>query len=154
MEMEQLVAEAEWTDPSQYDIHGVAHGRSTARLPKVPPDLLTQYVDPPIHNAWFAKLDPGGFVIPHIDGGVYRERWHIPLQPAGFFWEDGRTWEITHEPFQVRHWLPHAVWNPTDRPRIHLMIERDVQPDDAPKPGVLEKTEMLPEIQALIDDLS
>lgn len=152
MDIEALVAEAEWTKPTQYGKHRVAHGRSTARLPKVPHDILSHYLPEPIHNGWFAKLDPGGFVAPHIDGGEYRERWHIPIYPAGFFWEDGTMWEITGQPFQVRHWLPHAVWNPTDRPRIHLMIERDVRPDDAPaEPGQLELTPMLPQIQSLID---
>lgn len=101
---------------------------------------------------WWAALGPGGFVVPHIDAGPpFYERWHFPIEPAGFFWEDGEYYEPT-EPFKVRHWLPHAVWNPTNKTRIHIMAERQVVPAEAPESSPLILTEMIPEIEQMILD--
>lgn len=144
---------AEWTNPTVYTKHGVAHGRSTARIEGSHRQALYDAlgVDPPYHNIWWAKIDPGGFVIPHIDAGPpFYDRWHYPVEPAGFFWQEGMLTEPTN-PFQVKHWRPHAVGNPTDRPRIHLMVERNVVV--FADPTSLQKTEMIPEIQELIDRL-
>jgi hypothetical protein len=85
----------------------------------------------PIWTAWVAKVPPHGFIGPHIDEGPYHERWHVPIHPAGTF--DGR--EVTAGvSFPVKHWEAHRVDNPTDRPRIHLVIDRDVMVDVPPAP--------------------
>lgn len=150
--LERMLYDLEWTKPAVYGQHRVAHLRSTARIidrPKVAA-WIADYLDPPYHNFWFAKIDPGGFVAPHIDTGPYMQRWHFPVKPAGFFWQDGETWEMDRA-FMVKHWLPHAVWNPTDRPRIHLMVERDITPPDAPtEVGQLVVCPLIPEIEDLI----
>ncbi len=137
----------EWTPVSNYEDNEISHLRKTAKA-----DPSTQVkLDPPIHRIWWAALEPGGFVVPHIDAGPpFYERWHFPVEPAGFFWEDGEYFEPT-EPFMVRHWLPHAVWNPTDKPRIHLMAEREVVPPEAPESSPLILTEMIPEIAKMIE---
>lgn len=85
----------------------------------------------PIHTSWIAKVPAGGFIGPHIDQGPYHERWHVPIQPAGTF--DGR--EVTAGvSFPVSHWAPHRVDNPTDRDRIHLVIDRVPIVVDDPAP--------------------
>ena len=125
----------------------VSHGRSSA---PADPNLALPYIEPPFRRVVWAKLDAGGFVIPHIDAGnPFYERWHVPAYPAGFFWEDGNHSEPT-ELFRVHHWLPHAVYNPTDKPRIHLMVDRDIIPPEAPTEGRLIYTDMIPEVEALI----
>lgn len=146
--LEALVT-ANWTPPTVYATHKIGHGRSTATIDQ---DLLEGLLDEPIHSGWWARLMPGGFVVPHRDVPPFRERWHFPIQPAGFFWESGMTFEPT-EPFMVHHWLPHAVWNPTDRPRIHLMIERAIPSYEGFAKTELTFEPMLPEIQALIETL-
>ncbi len=80
----------------------------------------------PIWTAWIAKVPAGGFIAPHIDQGPYRERWHVPIHPAGTF--DGRKVKAGVS-FPVQHWAPHQVDNPTGRDRIHLVIDRDVLVD-------------------------
>ncbi len=139
---------ARWTPPTDYATHKIAHGRSTAVIDQT---LLKGLLEEPIHSGWWARLMPGGFVVPHCDVAPFRERWHLPVQPAGFFWEDGTTIEPT-EPFIVHHWLPHAVWNPTDRPRIHLMVERDILSYEG-SGEALTYERMLPEIQTLVETL-
>lgn len=90
-------------------------------------------------------------MIPHIDAGnPFYDRWHIPAIPAGWFWEDGLFLETPTEPFRVRHWLPHAVGNPTDQMRVHLMVDRAVIPEDAPKSSELLITSMIPELRELV----
>jgi len=85
----------------------------------------------PIWTAWIAKVPAGGYIAPHIDAGPYYERWHVPIVPAGTF--DNRTVEAGVS-FPVKHWEPHRVDNPTDRARIHLVIDRDVMVDVPPAP--------------------
>lgn len=137
----------EWHPTSNYKTSGISHLRKTADADK---SFVADLLDPPIHRVWWAALEPGGFVVPHIDAGPpYYERWHFPIQPAGYFWEDGVYYEPT-EPFQVRHWLPHAVWNPTNKTRIHLMAERQVTPTEASKASELILTELIPEIKEMI----
>jgi len=80
----------------------------------------------PIWTAWVAKVPAGGFIKLHIDQGPYRERWHVPIHPAGTF--DGREVQAGVS-FPVKHWEPHQVDNPTGRDRIHLVIDRDVLVD-------------------------
>jgi hypothetical protein len=85
----------------------------------------------PVHTAWIAKVPAHGFIGPHIDEGPYHERWHVPILPAGTF--DGRE-VVAGVSFPVKHWEPHRVDNPTDRERIHLVIDRDVWVAVAPAP--------------------
>ncbi len=148
-QLHEALEKADWTEPTDYATHRIAHGRSTATIDQ---DLLEGLVDEPIHSGWWARIMPGGFIVPHCDVPPYRQRWHFPVQPAGFFWEDGETREPT-EPFIVRHWLPHAVWNPTNAPRIHLMVEREVLSYESSLTSSLTYEEMLPEIQALVETL-
>ena len=148
-QLREALDAADWTDPTEYATHKIAHGRSTAHIDQ---DLLEGLVHDPLHSGWWARIMPGGFIVPHCDVPPYRQRWHFPVQPAGFFWEDGETTEPT-EPFMVRHWLPHAVWNPPDTPRIHLMVEREVLSYESSITSSLTYEEMLPEIQALVETL-
>ena len=143
-----------WGRPTQYGQHGISHLRSvTSTLhPEEVPGLLS--IEGPYQRIFWARLGPGGFIVPHIDTGPFWERWHIPIQPAGWFWENGKYFEPEEDvPFRVHHWLPHAVYNNTLRTRIHLIVDRAIKPPEAPKPGLLVLTEMIPEIQELIDKL-
>lgn len=138
-----------WHPTSHFWDNRISHLRKTANADK---SLVNGLLEPPIFRVWWAALEPGGFVVPHIDAGPpFYERWHFPIEPAGFFWEDGVYYEPT-EPFMVRHWLPHAVWNPTDRLRLHLMAERQVTPTEAPKSSAMIRTELIPEIKEMIPD--
>ena len=85
----------------------------------------------PIWMSWVARVAAGGFIGPHIDEGPYFERWHVPIIPAGTF--DGRVVQAGVA-FPVQHWAPHRVDNPTDRDRIHIVIDRDVPVDVPPAP--------------------
>lgn len=85
----------------------------------------------PVWTAWIAKVPAHGFIGPHIDEGPYHERWHVPLVAAGTF--DGRVVEVGRS-FPVHHWEPHRVDNPTDTPRIHLVIDRVEMVDVPPAP--------------------
>jgi hypothetical protein len=77
----------------------------------------------PVWTAWLAKVPAFGFIGPHIDEGPYRERWHVPVLPSGTF--DGFVVEAGVS-FPVKHWVAHRVDNPTDSPRVHLVVDRDV----------------------------
>jgi hypothetical protein len=91
--------------------------------------VLDQFA--PVWSAWVSRIEPGGLIHPHIDQGPYRERWQIPIQPAGVM---NGVEAVAGVPFRVNHWEPHSVENPTDRPRIHLVIDRDVIVDAQPTP--------------------
>jgi hypothetical protein len=77
----------------------------------------------PVWAAWVALVPAGSFIGPHIDQGPYRERWHVPIRPAGTV--NGQPVQAGVS-FPIRHWEPHSVDNPTDLDRIHLVIDRDV----------------------------
>lgn len=124
-----------WSLPSAYSVTRVHHGYSTAKVcgsRTEPAGPFGWVVDEfaPVAAAWLARLEPGGFIAPHRDRGPWFERWHVPIWTAGE-WGDGHVPE-PGVAFQVRHWEPHSVWNPTDRPRTHLIIDRDVQVDRPP----------------------
>jgi hypothetical protein len=127
------VENVDWGEPTDFASHLASHRRYTTQAS---PTLALPEIDGPYKAVFWAKLGAGGFIVPHIDAGPYYERWHIPVQPAGMFWELDTYFQPT-EPFQVRHWLPHAVWNPTDTDRIHLIVDRDIIPPDAPTDGKL-----------------
>lgn len=81
----------------------------------------------PMHSVRLTRLEPGGHIRLHRDGGPHYERWQIPIQPAGRFILD--EVELVQEPgvpFRVEHWKWHEVINDTDRARIHLLIDRAI----------------------------
>lgn len=130
--------EREWSLPSTFTLTGVHHGYSRITLvnagywwPTAEPFRQVLETFAPVYEAFLSRLAPGGFIIPHRDGHPWYERWHTPIHAAGLFDserpEDGK-------PFRVQHWQPHAVWNDTDRPRIHLVIDRDIPIDLDPLP--------------------
>ena len=144
----------DWSQPSTYTTGtGVHHGYATARASvddykeTVPSDERPNYDQ--FERAWYAKLDPGGFILPHTDAGPWVERWHYPIQPAGYIWqEDDGIVESPLDPFQVAHHRPHAVWNPHHIARIHLIVEYDNAIDE-PTRG-LEVFDPLPEMADLV----
>lgn len=142
----------DWNKETDFRTHGVAHLRQVT--PGVDPALLEEElltVPGPYQRVFWARLGPGGFIAPHIDAAPFWDRWHIPVEPAGWFWQDGEQFQPQHMvPFQVQHWLPHAVWNDTDRDRIHLIVDRQWQPPEAPDFQPLVVTDdIIPEIEAL-----
>jgi hypothetical protein len=130
-----------WSFPSAYGVTGVHHGYCRVELVSSGywqshaaafRALLDRFA--PVHAAWLSRIDAGGFIVPHRDAGPWRERWQVPLEPAGEFHGADRFTPTTGVPFQVEHWAAHAVANDTDHPRIHLVIDRDVLLDLAPEP--------------------
>lgn len=121
-----------WSRPSSYDVTKVHHGYRrvvlvSARYRTADAAPWRQVLDAfdPVYDAWLSWIDPGGFIVPHQDAGPWRERWQLPIRAAGEF-HAGETFTPTDgRAFPVRHWLPHAVTNRTDRPRIHLVVDRD-----------------------------
>jgi hypothetical protein len=85
----------------------------------------------PVWSAWISRVEPGGLIHPHIDAGPYRERWQVPIQPAGLM---NGVEAVAGVPFRVKHWERHSVENDTDRPRIHLVIDRAVMVDPRATP--------------------
>lgn len=121
----------DYSAPSTFEQTRVHHGYATARGHLVDATIANVVDLPPI-RCWYGKLEPGGFIIPHVDKGPWVERWHYPIQPAGYVWTEAEgIMAAPSEPFPIQHWLPHAVWNPDDHPRIHLIVEYD-QPIDHP----------------------
>ncbi len=143
----------DWSLPSTLEATTVHHGYATAKasaddyLQTVFPDERPNY--DPFVRAWYAKLDPGGFILPHIDQGPWIERWHYPIQPAGYVWQEGEgVIESPLDMFPVKHWEPHAVWNPHHIARIHLIIEYDNEVDEPTRD--LEVFDPLPEMHDLV----
>jgi hypothetical protein len=126
-----------WSQPSTIAGTGVHHGyrrcslRGAAAVPWSA--ILDRFA--PVRDAWLSWIDPGGFILEHCDRGPFYERWQVPVATAGTTTQDGLT-EASEDgvPFRVRHWLPHSVANPTDRPRIHVVIDRDVLVDPSRSP--------------------
>lgn len=121
-----LARVAWWSQPSRYEQTGVHHGyRRALNLAGLFEWVLEGFA--PVVWAQVAVVDPGGFIAPHVDAGPYMERWHVPIVAAGVFQQGDDTFEpVAGVPFRVRHWERHAVWNPTDTGRVHLMIDRNV----------------------------
>ena len=105
-----------WSLPSSYQQTGVHHGYRTAEHRGDPPFSAVK--------AWYGRLEPGGFIVPHIDASPWFRRWHHPIIPSGYVWKNGDIRVAPLWPFQIRHWEPHAVWVPSDQPaREHLIVE-------------------------------
>ncbi len=135
----------EWSEPWVY---------------RQPSDMLHRYsvasADPilmpelgPIKNMRWTRMGPGGFILPHIDATPYHIRWHFPWEPGGYWWADGEITEPT-EPFKAKHWEPHAAWNPTDHERIHLVVDLEEVPTDAPSQSPLIMCDLFPEIAEML----
>ncbi len=148
---------------SQPSVYGGAAGRVHHGYSTAPTDLI----DAARHmtgfhllpaEAWYAKLDPRGFIVPHVDQGPWRERWHYPISGVGEVWQQ---WDDSDEPYassvrydtpyRMNHHQPHAVWNPTDEPRIVLIVEFD-NPVEQPTTDLIISP-MIPEVQEMIDAL-
>ena len=150
-----------WSNSSTYsEGTGVHHGYSTAKAdPLASPNNIFASGAEPI-TAWYAKLDPGGFIVPHIDQGPWRERWHYSISGQGYVWQEwspGGT-GIGHgplAPYRMNHHKPHAVWNPYDEPydepRIILIVEYD-NPVNQPTTDLI-LCDMIPEVQTMIDNI-
>lgn len=85
----------------------------------------------PVYQAWLSWLEPDGYILSHVDAGPYRERWQVPIVPAGALSDRKAEAGVA---FPVRHWEPHSVGNATGRPRVHIVIDRDVIVDASPIP--------------------
>lgn len=135
-----------WSLPSSFATTGVHHGYRRAALDEIREPfawVLNEFH--PVCNAWLSWIDPGGYIVSHRDGAPWYERWQVPIEVAGSLAHEGAA-HPAHPgvPFPVRHWLPHSVTNPTDRPRIHLVIDRDVVLDLPPLPFAVFSTEEVP----------
>ena len=155
-----------WSKPSTYsEGTGVHHGYATAPAPEeaLPyPDQGGQpgYRLARVSKLWYAKLNPGGFIVPHVDQGPWMERWHYPISGQGSVWQewDGNgSATLRHivsvgellGAYRMNHHKPHAVYNRFDEPRIILIVEYD-NPVDQPTTDLII-CDMIPEVQAMID---
>lgn len=154
-----------YSQPSVYDGPAgcVHHGYSTAKADPLasPNNILASGAEP--INAWYAKLEPGGFIVPHIDQGPWRERWHYPISGQGYVWQEWGVdqWRrgiasvvMPTDPYQMNHHRPHAVWNPLTNlpePRVILIVEFD-NPVDQPTTDLII-CPMIPQVQEMIDAL-
>lgn len=126
----------DWSLPSTYAATGVHHGYRRIVLvnagrwwPTAEPFRFALEQFEPIREAWLSELAPGGFIVPHRDAAPWYERWQVPIHAAGVF-DDSRPTDGV--PFRVTHWQSHFVANDTDRPRVHLVIDRDIELDLPP----------------------
>lgn len=121
-----------WSLPSSFEQNGAHHGYRQVLVVDHGRLILPQFADiiagfAPVWSAWMSWLDPGGYVVEHIDAGPHYERWQVPFTTAGTLYHDADA--VPHEvgvPFRVLHHLWHSVRNDTDEPRISLVIDRDV----------------------------
>lgn len=92
-------------------------------------DVLEQFA--PIRSAWLSRIDPGGFVVCHIDAGPHYERWQMPVTGYGSL---NGVRAVPGQPFQVHHDRWHHVRNDDNGPRIVVVVDRDVirSPDKTP----------------------
>lgn len=149
------LTEIRWSNASTFEATGVHAGYRTAPgttrdLEHVAPYSLEV---PTIHRIWWGMLEPGGYIVPHIDKGPWKTRWHYPVEPAGYVWQESTgVLESPELPFPIRHWEPHAVWNPGPNRRVHLIVEFDETPKDVPGPPYeLVLCDMIPEMGEVLD---
>jgi len=82
-----------------------------------------------VGNVLLVGLRPGGVVAEHIDDGEYAARFtriHIVVasQPGNWFKVNGETYfPEVGDIFQFNHHTPHSVGNPTERTRVHLIVD-------------------------------
>ena len=146
----------DWSLPSTYTTGtGVHHGYATAKATSL---QVLSVVGPnggiPV-KGWYARLDPGGFILPHTDQGPWVERWHYPVSGRGYVWaewDDGKR-HITlryYDQYRMNHHKPHAVWNPYAEPRVVLIVEYDNAIDEPYRD--LEVFDPLPEMVDLVQN--
>jgi hypothetical protein len=136
------VASGEWSRPSTFDGTGVHHGyRRVAVVSAGSPRPVAEHFGfildeiGSVWAAWLSWIDPGGFIVSHHDAGPWRERWQVPLRPAGTFTQADDTFvPVAGFPFRVAQWACHSVANETETPRVHLVVERDVFVDYSAAP--------------------
>lgn len=136
------IPEGAWSQPSAFSYTQVHHGYRRIGLVSAsqwqPHAELFEFVWDalnPVRDAWLSWIEPGGFILPHRDAGPWWERWQVPIQVAGDWRTDnGTSLAVPGSPFQVTHWEPHAVTNRGTSPRIHLVVDRNVQVDQPPLP--------------------
>jgi hypothetical protein len=78
--------------------------------------------------AVLSRLAPGGYLLPHRDKGPYYTRTHIPLEPAGWYWDElggAQRFDVVGQSYRVNHHRAHAVWNDSDTYRTTLVIDRE-----------------------------
>ena len=122
-----------WSLTSTYSDTGVHHGYR--RVVLVSAGHWKPYADlfgfvwdamSPIRDVTLSRLEPGGFIAPHRDAGLWFERWQVPIVTAGQWHGEGAHQPEAGVAFPVAHWEPHAVTNRGAGPRIHLVIDRDI----------------------------
>lgn len=130
-----------WSLPSDITGNGVHHGYrrlvlvgAGVREPAAAAFGFVLDAFDPVHTSWISWIDPGGYIRRHRDAGPWRERWQVPIVAAGEFHADESTRPADGVAFRVEHWKGHSVTNDTDRPRIHLIVDRDVWVDLPPLP--------------------
>lgn len=130
-----------WSLPSSYQSTGAHHGYRRVTLAGLGGFRFVLDEFGPVRDAWLSWIDPGGFIVRHRDRGPHRERWQVPVATAGWMEQDGRRIvAVDGVPFRVWQWLPHAVGNPDDRPRVHLVIDRDIVAEPTRNPFTREDT--------------
>jgi hypothetical protein len=130
-----VIPESAWSLPSSFADTGVHHGYRRVVLAELEPFRFVLDEFAPVHDAWLSAIGPEGYIVVHCDKGPHRERWQVPVSTAGWMEQNGMRGNATDGvPFRVEQWSPHAVGNPTTKPRIHLVIDRDVivNPDPSP----------------------
>lgn len=116
------------SEPSTFEATRAHHGYRQAIVVQSGELILNQFADildqfAPIRSAWLSWINPGGFVVCHIDAGPHYERWQLPITGNGSL--NGVRAE-PGEPFQVHHDRWHHVRNDDAKPRIVVVIDRDV----------------------------
>src|ERR1700743_407422 len=99
------------------------------------PDILwkiEEIIKTPILRAAFVKLNPGGSIAEHADGGPWAEitsRFHIGinLNAAQLFVENEQINILPGEIFWFNKHVRHAASNPGKNARIHLIIDTERQ---------------------------
>ncbi len=87
-----------------------------------------------IGRVMVARLVSNGHVKPHCDGGAYYDfydRFHICLSGAGCYFRVGRETVkmLPGEVYWFRNNDEHEVWNDTDTPRDHVIVDLKLKGD-------------------------
>lgn len=127
-----LAAVGSLSDASDIADNGAHHGYRRAVVVNGGAWYLPAFADlleplRPVREAWVSWIEPGGYIVEHIDGGPYFERWQIPLSESGVLIQGDEP--VAHEvgvPFRVEQWRWHSVRNDSDEPRVSLVVDRDI----------------------------
>lgn len=82
----------------------------------------------PVRTAWLSWIEPGGYVVEHIDAGPHYERWQVPISGTGRLIQNGIPVDtVPGVPHRVRHDDWHEVDNrDAAEPRVVLVVDRDI----------------------------